>query len=43
MNDDFKIIIPAVFDNDNFPNKAMADIHGKPMLQYVFESAQASA
>ena len=42
MNEDFKIIILAIFDQDYFPNKAMADIHGKPMIQHVFESAQGS-
>jgi len=42
MNDDFKVIILAVFDKDDFPNKAMADIHGKPMIQHVFESAKDS-
>ncbi len=42
MNEDFKIIILAIFDQDDFPNKAMADIHGKPMIQHVFESAKDS-
>ena len=42
MNEDFKIIILAIFNQDDFPNKAMADIHGKPMIQHVFESAQGS-
>ncbi|GMR01010.1 MAG: 3-deoxy-manno-octulosonate cytidylyltransferase [Gammaproteobacteria bacterium] len=42
MNEDFKIIILAIFDQDDFPNKAMADIHGKPMIQHVFESAKGS-
>lgn len=42
MNEDFKIIILATFDTNNFHNKAMADIHGKPMIQHVFESASAS-
>jgi 3-deoxy-manno-octulosonate cytidylyltransferase (CMP-KDO synthetase) len=36
---DFKVIILAVFNENNFPNKAMSDIHGKPMIQHVFESA----
>lgn len=43
MNENFKIIILAIFDQDDFPNKAMADIHGKPMIQHVFESAKDSA
>ena len=42
MNEEFKIIILAIFDQNDFPNKAMADIHGKPMIQHVFESASRS-
>jgi len=42
MSDNFKIIILAIFDKYDFSNKAMADIHGKSMLQYVFESAKSS-
>jgi len=42
MNEDFKIIILAIFDQTDFPNKAMADIHGKSMIQHVFESAKDS-
>ena len=43
MSDEFKVIILATFDTNDFPNKAMTDIHGKPMIQYVFESAKESA
>ena len=42
MNDEYKVVILAIFDKNNFPNKATADIHGKPMIQHVFESAKAS-
>jgi 3-deoxy-manno-octulosonate cytidylyltransferase (CMP-KDO synthetase) len=42
MNTNFKIIILATFDKNNFPNKSMVDIHGKPMIQHVFESAKNS-
>jgi len=42
MSYDFKVIILATFDKNDFPNKAMADIHGKPMIQHVFESAKDS-
>jgi 3-deoxy-manno-octulosonate cytidylyltransferase (CMP-KDO synthetase) len=42
MTDDFKIVILAKFDKNNFSKKATVDIHGKPMIQHVFESAQAS-
>lgn len=43
MSDEFKVIILATFDTNDFPNKAMLDIHGKPMIQHVFESARKSA
>ena len=39
---DFKVIILAIFDDDKFPNKVNAEIHGKPMIQYAFESAKKS-
>jgi len=42
MSEDFKVIILAIFDKNDFPNKAMATIHGKPMVQHVFESAKDS-
>jgi len=42
MNENFKIIILAIFDKNNFSNKAMSDIHGKPMIQHVYESAKDS-
>lgn len=42
MKYEFKVIILAIFDKNDFPNKAMADIHGKPMIQHVFESAKDS-
>lgn len=42
MSNDFKVIILAVFDSNNFPNKAMADIQGRPMIQHVFENAKKS-
>ena len=42
MNDEFKIVILAIFDKNNFPNKATADIHGKPMIQHVYDSAKGS-
>ncbi len=43
MSDEFKVIILAIFDKNDFPNKAMSDIHGKSMIQHVFESAKKSA
>jgi len=42
MNEEFKVVILAIFDNNNFPNRVMADIHGKPMIQHVFETARQS-
>jgi len=37
---DFKVIILAIFDENDFQSKVSTKIHGKPMIQYVFESAQ---
>ncbi|NOR42942.1 MAG: NTP transferase domain-containing protein [Gammaproteobacteria bacterium] len=37
---DFKVIILAIFDENDFQNKVSTKIHDKPMIQYVFESAQ---
>lgn len=39
---EFKVIILAIFDQNNFPNKATTDIHGKTMIQHVFDSAKRS-
>lgn len=33
-------IIPARFGSTRFPGKALADIHGKPMIQHVYERAR---
>ncbi len=32
-------IIPARYQSSRFPGKPLADIHGKPMIQYVYERA----
>jgi len=32
-------IIPARFSSTRFPGKPLADIHGKPMIQHVFEQS----
>lgn len=37
---DFNVIILAIFDENDFPNKALSDIHGKPMIQHVYDSAK---
>ena len=39
MKEEFKIIIPARYDSSRFPGKPLADIHGKPMIQRVYEAA----
>ncbi len=33
------IIIPARYASSRFPGKLLADLHGKPVLQWVYESA----
>lgn len=33
-------VIPARFASTRFPGKPLADIHGKPMIQHVYERAQ---
>jgi 3-deoxy-manno-octulosonate cytidylyltransferase (CMP-KDO synthetase) len=35
-------IIPARFASSRFPGKPLADIHGKPMIQHVYEKAARS-
>jgi 3-deoxy-manno-octulosonate cytidylyltransferase (CMP-KDO synthetase) len=35
----FKIVIPARYESSRFPGKPLADIHGKPMIQHVYERA----
>lgn len=42
MTDQFKIVIPARYDSSRFPGKPLADIHGKPMIQHVYEAAMKS-
>jgi len=39
MDEEFKIVILAVFDEHDFKNKALAPIHGKPMLQHAYDRA----
>jgi 3-deoxy-manno-octulosonate cytidylyltransferase (CMP-KDO synthetase) len=38
----FHVAIPARHGSTRFPGKALAPIHGKPMLQWVYERARAS-
>lgn len=36
---DFHIVIPARLASVRLPSKPLADIHGKPMIQWVYENA----
>lgn len=38
----FTVVIPARFQSTRLPGKVLADIGGKPMIQWVTEKAQAS-
>ncbi|MGI9233864.1 MAG: 3-deoxy-manno-octulosonate cytidylyltransferase [Woeseiaceae bacterium] len=38
----FVVVIPARYASTRLPGKALRTIHGKPMLQYVFERGSAS-
>lgn len=39
---EFRVIIPVRYNSTRLPGKVLADIHGKPMLQYVYERAISS-
>lgn len=39
---DFRVIIPARYASSRLPGKMLMDIHGKPMIQHVYERALAS-
>ena len=38
----FTVVIPARFQSSRLPGKVLADINGKPMIQWVVEKAQLS-
>lgn len=38
----FVVVIPARYESSRLPGKVLADIDGKPMIQWVVEKAQAS-
>ncbi|WP_025674552.1 3-deoxy-manno-octulosonate cytidylyltransferase [Salinivibrio socompensis] len=38
----FSVVIPARFGSSRLPGKPLADIAGKPMIQHVYERAQAA-
>lgn len=37
---DFKVIILAIFKDNDFPLKVMTEIHGKLMIQYAYDAAK---
>jgi 3-deoxy-manno-octulosonate cytidylyltransferase (CMP-KDO synthetase) len=39
---DFVVVIPARYQSSRLPGKVLADINGKPMIQWVVEKAQLS-
>ncbi|WP_033083739.1 3-deoxy-manno-octulosonate cytidylyltransferase [Colwellia psychrerythraea] len=39
---DFIVVIPARYQSSRLPGKVLADINGKPMIQWVVEKAQLS-
>ncbi len=39
---DYTVVIPARFASQRLPGKPLVDIHGKPMIQRVYEQAQKS-
>jgi len=38
----FIVVIPARYESTRLPGKVLADINGKPMIQWVVEKAQLS-
>jgi 3-deoxy-manno-octulosonate cytidylyltransferase (CMP-KDO synthetase) len=38
----FVVVIPARFESSRLPGKVLADIHGKPMIEWVVEKAKLS-
>ena len=42
MTDQFNVIIPARLDSSRLARKVLADIGGKPMIQWVWEAAKAA-
>lgn len=39
MNNNFHIIIPARYASERLPAKVLVDLHGKPLIQHVYERA----
>lgn len=42
MSSDFAVVIPARYSSVRLPGKPLADLHGRPMIQWVHERALAS-
>lgn len=42
-NPEFRVVIPARYQSTRLPGKPLADIHGRPMVQWVYRAAQQSA
>lgn len=42
QNVSFVVVIPARYQSSRLPGKVLADIHGKPMIQWVVEKAKLS-
>ena len=40
--ENFNVVIPARYESERFPGKPLCDIAGKPMIEYVWQSAVAS-
>ena len=43
MSSDYKVVIPARYASTRLPGKPLRELLGKPMLQYVYEAANACA
>ena len=39
----FKVVVPARYASQRLPGKPLADIHGKPMIVWVYEAARRSS
>ena len=42
VDTNFVVVIPARYQSSRLPGKVLADINGKPMIQWVVEKAQLS-
>ena len=42
MSDDFIVVIPARYASTRLPGKPLADIAGRPMIQWTYDAAKAS-